>query len=186
MSKSFNFWSRKLHRWGAIAFCAPLLIVILSGILLQLKKHVAWVQPETADAGHNRLQVSWQSMLEAVAKIPECEVRSWSDVERLDVRPDRGIAKIQCRNRQEVQVDLASGDVLAVNYRRSDLIEMLHDGSIFGEIVKLGVFLPNAIALLFLWFTGLWLWYLPFRVNRKKHKRRQSLEDSTGATRQGR
>ncbi len=171
MSKSLNFWSRKLHRWGAIAFCAPLLIVVLSGILLQLKKQLAWVQPPMAHTGHGRLEVSWQSILDAVAGLPECEVTSWDDIDRMDVRPDRGLIKVQCKNRQEVQLDLATADVLAVNYRRSDLIEMLHDGSLFGEIVKMGVFLPNAIALLFLWFTGMWLWYLPIQAKSKKRNR---------------
>lgn len=81
------------------------------------------------------------------------------------------MAKVQCRNRWEVQVDLKTGDVLNVNYRRSDFIESLHDGSFFSEPAKLWVFLPNGFILLGLWCTGVYLWWLPFGVKRKKRKK---------------
>ena len=53
------------------------------------------------------------------------------------------------------------------------LIESLHDGSFFSEPAKLGIFLPSGIVLMVLWFTGAWLWYVPFRsrrANRRRHE----------------
>lgn len=35
---SASRWNRKLHRWGAILIALPLLVVIGSGVLLQLKQ----------------------------------------------------------------------------------------------------------------------------------------------------
>ena len=47
MAPAFNprLLSRKAHRWGAIAVALPFLVVIATGILLQLKKNWSWVQP---------------------------------------------------------------------------------------------------------------------------------------------
>ena len=38
-------WNRRLHRWGAVAIGVPFLLIIGTGLLLQVKKQVAWVQP---------------------------------------------------------------------------------------------------------------------------------------------
>jgi hypothetical protein len=59
--------------------------------------------------------------------------------------------------------------VLHTAYRRSDLIESIHDGSFFGgDWTKLGLFLPAGIVLFLMWLTGLWLFWLPFSVKRKR------------------
>lgn len=79
--------------------------------------------------------------------VPEAEVNSGDDVDRLDVRPGRGMVKVRCRNRWEVQVDTENGEILQVAYRRSDLIEIIHDGSLFHDHFKLWVFLLAALVL---------------------------------------
>jgi hypothetical protein len=49
------------------------------------------------------------------------------------------------------------------------LIESIHDGSFFGgDYSKLGLFLPTALGLLLMWFSGLWMFYVPFSVKRGK------------------
>ena len=86
---------------------------------------------------------------------------SWSDIDRLDVRPKDGVIKVTSKNRYEVQLDFHTGEVVQVAYRRSDLIESIHDGSFFSDTAKLYVFLPVAIVVLSLWVTGVYLWVLP-------------------------
>ncbi len=174
MSRSFNYWTRKVHRWGAVACCIPLLLVLVTGLLLQVKKQVAWVQPPTMNAGHSQLAISWDQILESARTEPRAQISTWDDIDRLDVRPGKGILKIRANNHWELQLDLQNGDVLASNYRRSDLIESLHDGSFFGEASKLTVFLLNGIVLLGLWVTGVWLWYLPLKVKREKLRKHSS------------
>ena len=171
MKKSLNYWTRKFHRWGALMFCIPLILVITSGLLLQVKKQFPWAQPPTLSAGHTNLELSFKGILEIARTDSAAAIQSWTDIDRLDVRPAKGVVKVLAINRQELQIDLASGQILSSKYRRSDLIESLHDGSFFGEFVKLGVFLTNGVALLFLWFTGAWLWYLPVRARARKRKR---------------
>jgi uncharacterized iron-regulated membrane protein len=164
---------RKVHRVGAIAIALPLLVVLVSGLLLQVKKELPWVQPPTQRATPLAMGLELPRVLEILRGVPEAEVRSWSDVERIDVQPKRGILKAICGNRWEVQLALADGAILHSAYRRSDLIESLHDGSFFGEGMKLGVFLPSALVLLVLWITGIYLWWLPHAARRRKARAAQ-------------
>ena len=87
------------------------------------------------------------------------------------MRPGSGVAKVRAKNRWEVQVDTATGEVVQVAYRRSDLVESIHDGSWFHERAKLWVFLPAGIVLLGLWITGVYLWFLPYVARRRKRRK---------------
>lgn len=171
--KTLNWFTRKFHRWGAIITAIPLVIVIVSGLLLQVKKQVEWVQPpsQKGTISESELSTTVESFLAVAQTVSEAEVSSWDDVDRIDVRPAKGIAKLQCKNRWEIQVDLQSLEVLSSTYRRSDLIESFHDGSFFSDRAKLWIFLPNGLILLALWGTGMWLWYIPLASRRKKKLR---------------
>ena len=173
MARNLNWWTRKLHRWGAIVTAVPLLLVIGSGLLLQVKKQVEWVQPPTKKSAvkNETPQQTWANLLTIATTVEEADVTSWEDIDRIDVRPSKGIAKVQCVNRWELQIDLTSGQLLSSTYRRSDFIESLHDGSFFSDGAKLWVFLPNGLLLLALWGTGMWLWWIPFAAKRKKKQR---------------
>lgn len=165
-----NRWIRKLHRWGAVACALPLLLVIVTGLLLQVKKQLTWVQPPTRSGSVSQPEIGFDRVLEVAQTVQEAEVRSWADIVRLDVQPKKGVAKVQCKNQWELQIDLGNGDLLSSAYRRSDWIESLHDGSFFSDWAKLGVFLPSGLLLLSLWFTGAWLWWLPIQVRLRKKR----------------
>ncbi|MBT4785345.1 MAG: PepSY domain-containing protein, partial [Candidatus Marinimicrobia bacterium] len=49
MKKKINWskWTRKTHYWVSAVIILPILIVIITGILLQLKKEINWIQPPT-------------------------------------------------------------------------------------------------------------------------------------------
>lgn len=162
-----NKWSRKLHRWGSIATALPLLIVLVTGVLLMLKKDVAWIQPPTADAPGGPPAVAFDAILAAAAAVPEAQIQSWADIDRLDVRPAKGVVKVRCVNGYEVQLSTVTGEVLQVARRRSELIESIHDGSFFHERAKLWVFLPAALIVLGLWLSGMWLWVMPHLRTRR-------------------
>ncbi len=155
---------RQFHRYGAILVALPFLLVICTGILLLLKKEVAWIQPPSAKGTAKVPSISWEALLEAVRSRPEARMESWDDIQRLDIQPKRGIIKVQGKSSWEVQVDFQTGKVLAAQYRRSDLIESLHDGSWFHDWAKLGLFLPCGLIVLGLWMTGIYLFFLPLCV----------------------
>ena len=161
-------WSRKWHRIGALVSALPVLVILVTGVMLQLKKELSWIQPPTQRGADPHLELTWDGILEAVAAVPEADVDGWEDIDRLDVRPGRGLLKVRCANRWEVQLDAVSGDVLSSHYRRSDLIESLHDGSWFHSSAKYWLFLPAALVLCGLWASGVYLWLLPHLIKRRR------------------
>ena len=168
----FNLLNRRLHYWTAGALALPLLVIIGSGLLLQLKKHWSWVQPVERRGTGTVPAIGIDDLLTAARAVPHLEVRGWDDVNRIDLRPGRGVAKVWLRNGWEVQVCLGTGAVLQTAYRRSDLIESIHDGSFFGgDWVKLGLFLPSGLALLLLWASGLWMFGVTW-LGRRRGRRR--------------
>lgn len=160
--------SRRLHRWGAALVALPLILVVGTGLLLQVKKQVPWVQPAERRAPVTAPMVPWEAVLQVARAIPGAGVGGWEDVARVDVRPDKGILKVVTASHWEAQLALGTGEVLQVAYRRSDLIEQLHDGSFFGDTAKLAVFLPSGVILFGLWLTGAYLWLLPGMTRRKR------------------
>jgi len=169
---SFNVLNRRIHYWASAAAALPLLVIIGTGLLLQTKKHSAWVQPVEHRGTGTVPSISLHDVLERLKHVPGMNVGSWDDVNRLDVRPGRGVVKAWLQNGYEVQIDLGTGHVLHTAYRRSDLIESIHDGSFFGgDWVKLGLFLPAGATLLLMWLGGLWMFVVPLWGKRKRRAR---------------
>ena len=135
--------------------------------MLQLKKQLNWVQPNVEITSSSQ-PIMLQSYLDAAKSVKEANISSWDDIERIDIRPDKGIAKIKSKNNWEIQIDIETTEINATNYRRSDVIESIHDGSFFSEIVKYGWFLPSGILLLILSLTGIYMFFIPILKRRKK------------------
>ena len=170
---SFNVLNRKVHYWISFGAALPMIVMIASGLLLQSKKQWVWVQPVEQRGTGTVPVLTMDEILTALQSAPDMHVQSWDDVNRLDVRPGRGVVKAWLMNGYEVQVDLGTGKVLQVAYRRSDLIESIHDGSFFcGDWTKLGLFLPAGIVVLLLWISGLRMWWVPFAAKRRIAKRK--------------
>ncbi len=163
--------SRKLHTWAAVVTALPFLLVIATGVLLQLEPQLPWVKPPSAQGSGDVPTLSFDALLESAKSAPGTGIESWKDVDRLDVQMDKGITKVISTGHWEVQVDHQTGKVLSSAARRAELIESLHDGSFFSEGVKFGIFLPCAVLLLLLWITGCFLFLQP-SLRKLKLKRR--------------
>ena len=162
--------NRKVHYWLSAFVALPFLVVGVTGLLLQVKKQVPWVQPVEHRGAGEAPVVAWPVLLDTLRTIPEAGIASWADVDRVDVRPGKGLLKVVAANRWEVQVDAGTGRVLGVAYRRSDLLESLHDGSFFGDAVRWGWFAPSGLAFVVLTLTGVVLFWLPFGVKRRRKR----------------
>lgn len=171
MAINWKSLSRKTHYWAALVILLPAMIIIASGFVLQLKKDVNWIQPSTIRGMDKPPSLSFDEILAIASTVEEAQIDSWGDIDRLDVRTGRGMLKVRAKNRWEVQLDTHSGEILQVAYRRSDLIETIHDGSFFHDYVKLGLFLPTAAILFLMWATGVYLFVLPFLSRRRKRLR---------------
>lgn len=165
--------NRQIHYWGSVIIIIPVIIVIGSGLLLQVKKQFPWVQPKTEKTQTRELPLSFDQILLTAKSVKEAEIGSWEDVDRLDVRPGKGVTKIRANNSWEIQIHNETAEVLAVNYRRSDVIEAIHDGSWFHDEAKLWLFLPAAIILLVLSLTGLYMFLMVFPSKLRNYRRKK-------------
>jgi uncharacterized iron-regulated membrane protein len=168
MSSTLRRLSRSLHLWLSLVIFIPVVIVIGSGLLLQVKKEFDWIQPPTQKLQSAAPSISFDDVLSAVQKVPQANIQTWGDIDRLDVRPSKGIIKVRGRNHWEVQISASTAEVLQIAYRRTDTIEAIHDGSWFFEGAKLWLFLPVAIVLFILWLTGLVMLYTTLKSKYKK------------------
>jgi hypothetical protein len=163
---------RRLHYWVSIGIALPGLVLIGSGLLLQSKKHWTWLQPAEQRGSSTTPEITVDALLGSLVSTPSLGVRGWDDINRIDLRPGRGVAKVWLNSGWEVQVDLGNGSILHHAYRRSDLIESIHDGSFFGgDWTKLGLFLPTGVLLLILWGSGIYLFFVPVLARRRKKHR---------------
>ena len=173
---------RNVHHLGSPLVMMPLGVMIVAGLFLMLKKEFDWIQPPTqrsAAVAEQAPQRTLRELHEAAVAIEALEVSAWGEFERIDVRADRGIVKFVAPNRWEAQIDIATLEVLSVEYRRSDLFEQIHDGSFFADWVKTWVFLPAGFVLLLLWLTGIWMFFEPYLKRARRRRRRETVTDAS-------
>ena len=166
---------RVVHHWLGTTLALLLFISAVTGVLLAYKKEVGLIQPPTQKGQSVELS-NWIPLDQIAAFAIEGLVEHQPEqvhnpVSRMDIRPDKGVIKVLFeKGYWEVQVDGKTGAVLSVARRHSDWIEALHDGSIIGDLFKLLSMNFLGIGLLFLIGTGLWLWYGPKVIRRKKQR----------------
>jgi hypothetical protein len=167
---------RKIHRWVALPLLVFLLLVGITGLLLGWKKQSQLLPRTESSKNKNAAYISLDS-IEAIAKnYTKNKLKLENEIDRIDIRPQKGVAKIVFSNHfTELQIDTKSGQILAVNTRKSDFIEKIHDGSIVdyfikneNDIFKLVYTSFTSIGLIILSFSGFWLWYNPIRIRNKK------------------
>lgn len=172
-------WYRRYHRYIGSSLVAVFLIIALTGLLLGWKKHSGgYILPDT-EKGTSKNLSDWLP-LDSLQRSAQQAIQQRfpgesPELDRMDVRPDKGVVKISFKGHYyEAQVDGATGTVLAINLRKSDIIEQIHDGSIFDNLIgtdgnfKLTYTSVMGLGLLFLSISGFWLWYNPKRIRKLK------------------
>lgn len=168
---------RNWHRWIGISIAILVLLSSFTGILLAWKKNVGVLQPPTQNSTLNATS-EWLTIGDLSARAEKALLAhtqlSAVSIDRMDVRPDKGIVKVNFEQGYwEVQLDGHSGAILSIARRHSDWIEQVHDGSIISELFKLLSMHVLGIGLLVLTASGLWLWFGPRKI-RKMKKRQQA------------
>jgi len=147
----------------------------LTGVLLGLKD-VLGLKPSTAKAEVLSLN-EWVSLQQintnaiAYAKAQQLDTL----IDRVDVRIDKGIAKVLFkRHFTELQVAGSTGEILSVRQRGDHFIERIHDGSIVEfyaeqtDTVKMIYSTLVGLGLLALSLSGYFLWAAPKKNPAKK------------------
>jgi uncharacterized iron-regulated membrane protein len=170
---------RKVHRTTGAFLFIFFFIVAITGFLLGIKKNSGgMILPETKKG----TSIELRSFL-PLDSLQTMATRSMADylkdssppeIDRIDVRPENGIVKFTFKsNFYEVQMDGATGALLQIELRRSDVIEKIHDGSIVdyflgfeSGIFKLIYTTIMSFALTIFTITGFWLWYGPKKMRK--------------------
>ncbi|MTI38358.1 PepSY-associated TM helix domain-containing protein [Fulvivirga lutimaris] len=172
--------TRSIHRKTGIILFVAFFAVAITGLMLGWKKKVDVLQHPTAKGSSKNLS-EWLPMDTLVALAHnEMKARNGADISlelsKVDARPDKGIVKVIYENHyNSVQLDAVTGEVLSYEFRTSDLVEHLHEGTIIDNyfglpngIFKLFYTTVLGMALMTFTITGFWLWYGP-KVMRKRN-----------------
>lgn len=171
---------RKIHRLcGAFLFIF-FFIISISGLTLGWKKHSGDLLLAKTRTGVSSIPTDWLPVgtLYEKALLHSKQTGFDYEIDRIDVRPDKGIAKVLFKDQYySLQIDCTTGEVLNLETRWSDLVEHIHDGSIvdlqFGwssgtfKVIYTSI---TGLALLTFTITGFWLWYGPKVMRRQKNK----------------
>ncbi|MCL6259612.1 PepSY domain-containing protein [Aquiflexum sp. TKW24L] len=171
---------RRIHKWISIVFVFFLVIIGITAILLAWKKELGLIpKTQTTKVENPSKWIPLDKMMEIGQTFARDSLQKSDLIDRIDVRPEKGIAKIVFkRHFTEIQVDGYSGEILSVSQRNSDLVEKIHDGSILdflmvsdSEIFKITYSTLTSVVLLLLCFTGFFLWYLPKMIKKLKSRK---------------
>ncbi len=175
---------RKVHRTTGAFLFIFFFIVSITGLLLGWKKNSNnYLLPKTYQGTSTNLK-GWLGMDSlhnlAVGYFKDSvSATASSKVERIDLRPDKGVAKfIFEADYIGLQLDGVTGELLNIDKRRSDFVENIHDGSILDNYfktsdgqIKLFYTTLMGLALLVFTITGFWLWYGPKRMRAANQKK---------------
>ena len=171
---------RKTHRITGMFLFALFLFVSVTGLMLGWKKNSGGIILPKSHEGTSTDLADWISIdslhKNAIGILQDSLSPGLStDLERIDIRPDKGMVKfVFIDNYVGIQLDGATGDLLHIETRRSDIIENVHDGSILDylfdtkkEQFKLVYTTITGLSLLLFTITGFWLWYGPRRMRKR-------------------
>ncbi|MCK8479489.1 PepSY-associated TM helix domain-containing protein [Psychroserpens algicola] len=170
-------WYRKSHRLVAIPLLLFIVVMSITGLLLTWKDQLGFKPSAAYIESDKRPLISLADIEQnAIAYIDSLKLSN--DINRIDYRPKKGIAKVRFEDHfTELQIDCYTGAVISEKTRTADLIEMIHDGSIVdyvfnseGNPTKLFYSTLISLGLLFLAFSGFWLWLKPKQIKKNKAK----------------
>ena len=174
---------RSLHRFAAGMISLIFVFVATTGILLGWKKNSGgYIHPDSY-AGTSSDLGNWLPLdsLKTIAfRVLHDSINPdlRTDLDRIDIRPDKGMVKfVFAYHYHGIQLDGATGWVLHLERRRSDIIEDLHDMSfidrllgIRSETIKLIYTSIAGLSLLLFTVTGFMIWLRRRKMIRASNK----------------
>ncbi|TDS18617.1 PepSY-associated transmembrane protein [Maribacter caenipelagi] len=170
---------RKIHRATGAALFIFFFIISITGLLLGWKKHSDGVILSKSYEGTSTVLKHWLPIdsLHTLANTYLLQTVSEelsTEIDRIDIRKEKGMVKfVYVNHLWGLQLDGATGKLLHVERRYSDLIEQIHDGSILDDYIgtsnkqiKVIYTTIMGLALLLFTITGFWLWYGPKRMRK--------------------
>lgn len=172
-NNSFIHYNRSLHKWLGLALSIVILTLSVTGIMLNHKMSMGYmpdVKHEASGQISQGLPIDKVAMI-AIKAANNKDIMTVKDIDRIDYRTKNMFAKVRFKDTKstEVTVDSVTGEVLNIGYRTDVFISNLHSGAIFGANFKI-ISDVAAISLVFLIFSGIYIWIYPKRRRRSNEK----------------
>lgn len=150
---------RNLHAYIGLVAALPLLLIVVTGLVLQLRNQFESIQPKTVamklEEGKTLL-----TMEDVIRKFPP------GKIDQIIYRPSKGNYSIRVKGGDEIQMNPQTGEVVKDLPRRSGLLIDIHQGSWMGPVGQYGVHFLAGLSLVFLLISGVMIF--PFRRWSKK------------------
>lgn len=183
---------RLLHRTTGVVLAILVLFIGISGFMLGWKKHCnGYLLPNTQQGTSSEFS-QWQPVHVLYSKALRILADSVSgnldsELSRIDIRKQSGVVKFVFENHfWEIQLDGATGNLLSIAKRRSDLLEQIHDGSFLdkyfktnNEPIKRIYTSIMGISLILFSISGFWIWIMPVVLKKIVKKQSQKSDRKT-------
>lgn len=152
----------QVHLWIGVLFSAVLLVISITGILLNHKTELGLMPDVSSKPTADFPQALPLPELSRIALEAAGETKGVAAIDRMDVRPKKGLVKVRLRDPSttEVTVDIYTGKVLHTGARSDVFMEKLHSGELLGDRWILLSDAGAAICILLI-LTGYWQWIWP-------------------------
>lgn len=141
---------RRLHAKVSVIIFVPLLIIVLTGVILQLRQQFNIIQPKTS-----RLPLQAFDQVIAPGKILEKHNLKSQEVSQFIFKPKHFIYLIRFKDGMQWQVHPLTNEVIKKSKRYTGVLIELHQGSFFGRWYMYFIALTSSLGLLFLMYTGM-------------------------------
>jgi len=151
----------RIHLWIGVTATGLVVVIAITGVMLNHKQLFGF-QPDSPDAARTGLAGAMPMLQLVAAAEAVAQEQAVAGIDRLDVRPDKGLMKVRFGDRlaTEITVAIHTGEVLSIGRRDDVFLEKLHSGVIFGDTWVL-ISDALAIGLVVLLLTGFWMWLYP-------------------------
>ena len=69
----FSKLNRDIHRWGSIIVAGPIVVIATTGVILQWKKEVGWIQPPSQESSDVSLSIGFDQLIGNLISAPELQ-----------------------------------------------------------------------------------------------------------------
>jgi uncharacterized iron-regulated membrane protein len=152
---------RKNHRIVSLVVILPFSVVLISGLFLQIRSKVEWIQPETMRFE----KIPGKEILNFDELLEKSRLRK-EEVSQVIFRPAKFNYSIRLNNYDELQIHPQTGEVHKRKKRWTSFLIELHQGSFFSGVGQYFIFFPAGLGLLFLMISGVMIY-----PRRKKYEK---------------
>ncbi len=145
---------KKWHRIVALMISTPLILVVVSGLVLQLRNQFESIQPKSVS---NILIPN-----SPIFPLDQIVVRfGEKNIDQIIYRPSKANLSVRMKDGMDIQVNPQTGEILKSAPRRTNFFIEIHQGTWLGWFGQYVVYLPTALGLAFLIFSGMLIY--PFK-----------------------